>query len=222
MIYLYLMSHLLIRILGFSIIVPALVGIINVNKINHIYFPFLLCIWIGLLNECINYILIDFFHTSNSINTNIYCLIESLLYVWLFKNLDLFRSSKFYFLLISFLCTAWVFENLIISNISQFDSYFIILYSLIIVLMSITMINRLIIKQTNLLTNSSFLICSALIIYFTLSALTEIFWLYGLNSSESFRLNIYRIMAYINSSVNLIFASAILWMHRKQEFTPQQ
>ncbi len=216
------MNHTLIRILGFSIIVPALVGIIRVNKINRIYFPFLLCIWIGLLNECINYILIDFFHSSNSVNSNIYNLIESLLYVWLFRNLGLFTNKKFYILLISFLCTAWLFENLIVSNFTQFDSYFTVFYSLIIVLMSITMINRLIIKQINLLTNSIFLICSALVIYFTLSALTEIFWLYGFNSSESFRLNIYRIMAYINSSVNLIFASAILWMHRKQEFTPQQ
>ncbi len=163
-----------------------------------------------------------FFHSSNSVNSNIYNLIESLLYVWLFRNLGLFTNKKFYILLISFLCTAWLFENLIVSNFTQFDSYFTVFYSLIIVLMSITMINRLIIKQINLLTNSIFLICSALVIFFTLSALTEIFWLYGFNSSESFRLNIYRIMAYINSSVNLIFASAILWMHRKQEFTPQQ
>lgn len=216
------MNHALIRIFGFSIILPAIVGIWRYKKINQIFFPFLICIWIGLLNEIVNYILIDFFHKSNSINIDIYCLVESLLYVWLFKNFALFSKPKSFILLVGLLCTAWLFENLIISDITQFDSYFTVFYSLIIVLMSITIINRLIVKQINLLTNSIFLICSALVIYFTLSALTEIFWLYGLNSSESFRLNIYRIMAYINFSVNLIFALAILWMQRKQEFTPQQ
>ena len=86
--------------------------------------------------------------------------------------------------------------------------------------MSVTILNRLIVSQINLLTNSSFLICAALIIYFTFLALIEIFWLFGLDSSTSFRLNVYRIMAYINLFVNLIFAIAILWMSRKLEFIP--
>jgi hypothetical protein len=216
------MNHTLVLIFSFSIIVPAIIGIVRFNKINQIYFPFLLCIWIGMLNELINVLLINFLHVSNSVNTDIYCLIEALLYTWLFRNLNLFQHTKQYILLMSFLCTAWLIDNFIISKITWFDSYFTIVYSLVIVLMSITIINRLIVQQINLLANSTFLICSALIIYFTLLALMEIFWLYGLNSRSTFRLNIYRIMAYINLTVNLIFAIAILWMHRKQEFTLQQ
>ena len=216
------MNHSLVMILSFSIIVPAIIGIFRFRKLNQIYFPFLLCIWIGLLNELVSVLLIDFFHVSNSVNTDIYCLTEALLYTWLFRNLNLFQHTKQYILLMSFLCTAWLIDNFIISQITLFDSYFTIVYSLMIVLMSITILNRLIVQQINLLANSTFLICSALIIYFTLMALMEIFWLYGLNSSSIFRLNIYRIMSYINLSVNLIFAIAILWMHRKQEFTLQQ
>src|SRR5665647_2019735 len=216
------MNHSLVMILSFSIIVPAIIGIFRFRKLNQIYFPFLLCIWIGLLNELVSVLLIDFFHVSNSVNTDIYCLIEALLYTWLFRNLNLFQHTKQYILLMSFLCTAWLIDNFIISQITLFDSYFTIVYSLMIVLMSITILNRLIVQQINLLANSTFLICAALIIYFTLMALMEIFWLYGLNSSSIFRLNIYRIMSYINLSVNLIFAIAILWMHRKQEFTLQQ
>ena len=151
-----------------------------------------------------------------------YCLSEALLYTWLFRNLNLFINAKQYILLIGFLCAAWLTDNFIITKSTGFDSWFTLIYSFIIVLMSITIMNRLIVQNINLLTNSTFLICAALIIYFTLLALTELFWLYGLNSSRGFRLNIYRIMAYINLSVNLIFALAILWMHRKQEFTLQQ
>jgi hypothetical protein len=214
------MSHTLVKILGFSIFIPALVALIRLKKINPIYYPFLICIWAGFINEAINYTLIDYYHMSNAVNTNIYCLVESLLYVWLFKRLGLFRSERFHLLLIIFLCATWSLENLVV-NLKLFDGYFTIVYSLVIVLMSITMMNRAIIQQVNLLTNSTFFICSALIIYFTTFALTEMFWLYGLTAGESFRLNIYRIMTYINATVNLIFASAILWMHRKQEFIPQ-
>ena len=216
------MNHTLVMILSFSIIVPAIIGIISFNKINRIYFPFVLCIWIGLLNELVSEFLIDYFHVSNAVNTDIYCLSEALLYTWLFRNLNLFINAKQYILLIGFLCAAWLTDNFIITKSTGFDSWFTLIYSFIIVLMSITIMNRLIVQNINLLTNSTFLICAALIIYFTLLALTELFWLYGLNSSRGFRLNIYRIMAYINLSVNLIFALAILWMHRKQEFTLQQ
>jgi hypothetical protein len=215
------MSHTLVKILGFSILIPAVAGLIGVRKINPVYYPFLFCIWAGLINEAVSYTLIDQFHMSNAVNTNIYCLVESLLYVWLFKRLGLFRTERFHLLLVIFLCVIWSLENLVVSNLKLFDAYFTIVYSLVIVLMSITMMNRLIIQQVNLLTNSTFLICTALIIYFTTFALNEIFWLRGLNEGESFRVGIYRIMEFINATVNLIFASAILWMHRKQEFIPQ-
>jgi hypothetical protein len=215
------MNHKLVLLFAFSIILPSAVAIVKLRKINKIYLPFLLCIWIGSLNEFISYLLIDIYHKSNSINTNIYCLVEALLFTWFFKNLQLFTNNKVYISFIVFFTASWLIENLIILKSDSFDSYFTIIYSLVIVLMSITILNRLIVSQINLLTNSNFLICAALIIYFTFLALVEIFWLYRLDSSASFRLSTYRIMAYINFSVNLIFALAILWMHRKQEFTPQ-
>ena len=216
------MNHTLVFILAFSIIIPAIIAVVRFKKIQYGYLPFIFCIWTGLLNECISYGLIKYLHKGNCISTNIYCIAEALLYTWLFKNFNFFLSRKFYIFLICFLCAVWLTDNVIISTITRFDSYFTIIYSMIIVVMSITVANRMIVNQVNLLVNPFFLICSGCILYFSLLALTEVFWLYGLNLSKSFRLNIYRMMAYINLIVNLIFALAILWMHRKQEFTPQQ
>lgn len=215
------MNYTLIATLGFSIIIPAVLGLVRIKKINPVYLPFLICLWVGLLNEIINGVLINMFRFSNSINTNIYCLLEALLYTWLFKNVGLFNSRRTWILLMSFLLLAWLTDHFIITGITSFNSFFTVTYSLLIVFMSITVINRLIVKQDNLLMNPVFLICIGLIVYFSLLALTQIFWLYGLNSSKVFRQNIYRIMAWVNFSVNLIFSLAILWMHRKQEFSPQ-
>lgn len=214
------MNYTLIVSLGFSVIIPAVLGIVRINKISRVYFPFLICIWAGLLNEVINFILINVFYISNSVNTNIYCLLEALLYTWLFNNFNLFPNRKLYLLSIGFLSVAWIFDHEVISAVASFNSYFTVTYSLMIVFMSITIINRLIVTEYDLLTNPVFLICMGFIIYFSLLALTQIFWLYGLHSSKIFRQNIYRIMAYVNLSVNLIFSLAILWMHRRQEFTP--
>jgi hypothetical protein len=208
--------------LGFSIIVPAIIALFRIAVVDVIYLPFIICVWIGLINEVMNFIMPNIFHVSNSINTDIYCLIEALLYMWLFKNFNLFPTRRHYILIVIIFFVVWIIDNFLIQKLSPFDSYFTILYSLTIVFMSITIINRLIMSNADLLRNSMFLLCIAFVIYFSVMGLVEIFWLYGINASKNFRLNIYRIMAYINLFVNLIFAIAILWMHRKQEFIPQQ
>ena len=215
------MNHTLSVIFGFSIIIPAIIGVVRIKKVDDIYLPFLFCVWIGFINEILNYILVDIWHGSNAVNTDIYCLVEALLYCWLFKKFNLYSGRNLY-ILIMLVIGAWITDNFLLSRILSFDSYFTILYSLLIVLMSITIINRLITANVNLYMNSTFILCCAFIIYFSTSAMVEILWLYGLNSSRNFRLNIYRIMTYINLFINLIFAYAILWMHRKQEFIPLQ
>ncbi len=215
------MNHTIILLLGFSILIPAVAGIVRFYTAGKLYLPFFICIWAALLNELMNYIIIYEFHGSNSVNSNIYCLTECLLYIWLFKNFNIFQH-RYDAVLLGCLCTIiWCTNVLFISSITQFNSYFIITYSLLIVFMSIRALNNLVLSLAKLFQNPIFLICVGLIIYYSVSALIEIFWLYGLGASKSFRLNIYRIMAYINFSVNIIFATAILWMHRKQEFIAQ-
>lgn len=81
------------------------------------------------------------------------------------------------------------------------------------------MINRIIItERKSLIRNPVFIICLAFIIYFTYKVLLEIFWLYGLNSSREFRVEVYNIFKYINLFANLIYALAILWIPRKREY----
>lgn len=90
---------------------------------------------------------------------------------------------------------------------------------MLIVLMSINMINRMLVDgKKKLIQNPLFLILIGFIVFFTYKALIEIFWVYGLNASRDFRLEVYRIMAYINLAVNIIYAIAVLWMPRKREF----
>lgn len=215
------MSLTLVIVSSASILIPAICGIYRINKISKVYFPFLLCIWIGTINELLNHILIDKLHGSNAINTNIYCLIESLFLTWQFKRWELFARAKIiYYSILALLLTSWVTNVFVISKITLFASYFIVTYSFIFVLMSVTMINMVLIRRsTKLLQNSIFLICFGLTFFYTFSVLIEIFWLYGLNSSRNFTTEVYRIMDYINILVNLIFAVAIVWMEKKEEFS---
>ena len=213
------MNSQLLDYLSYAIGIGAIIGLFRIRHIEQVYFPFILLLWVGLVNEILSTVLIQLIH-NNAINSNIYVLAESLLILWFFEKLGLFKKNKYifwvFFLLFLF---GWIAENLILFSIRRFNPYFRIGYSFTIVLLSIHMINHLLANEhKRLLKNPVFLIMLGFIGFFTYKALIEIFWMYGLNSSKDFRVQVYRLMTFINLFVNLLFALAVLWIPRKREY----
>ncbi|HMK05166.1 MAG TPA: hypothetical protein VK489_13270 [Ferruginibacter sp.] len=148
-------------------------------------------------------------------------MLESFLITWQFYTWKLFnRHRSLYIVILCLLMSTWLVENFILSKINYFSSYFRIVYSFIIVLMSISVLNMLLVRERKtLLKNPMFLICITFIIYYTYRVVVEAFWVYGLNSSREFRLKVYQILLFINVFANLVYALAVLWMPTKQRFT---
>lgn len=214
------MSQTLVAISGFSIALAAIFGAFRFRQIGSGYYSFIILAWIALANETISFLLIRAGH-SNAVNSNIYVLLESLLILYFFHEQGLLRGKT---RLVAILWTGyivlWITENFFLSSLNRFHSYFIIAYSFITVLLSINQVNRLISSEKGmLLRNACFLICIGFILFNTCKVLIEIFWVYGLNASREFRIQVYRIMAWVNLLVNLIFAIAVLWIPRKREYT---
>jgi len=212
---------------AFSIFVAGIIALIRFRKMNKIYWPMIFVIWLACINETISYCLFsNGFPTS--INNNIYVLAEALLLLFLFRNFGLLNRRQWLFWTIcGGLTLLWLWENFIGGKIWHISSWFRIFSSFVIVLMSITAIGKLlvlgseeffIIKGRSLFANAAFLIFIGTIIFFTFKLLVEIFWLYGLNGSEIFRVKLYDILTYINLSVNLIYALAVLWAQPKQQY----
>ena len=215
------MSYKLVEWLAYLVGIPAIIGLIRIKRISQVYFPFILLLWVGLASEIVTTVLINH-GLSNALSSNIYVLLESVLILFFFERMDLFKSRQIFYLLLFLFAGGWIIENFVLLNINRFNSYFRIGYSFIVVLLSINMINRLMLQErTRMLRNPVFLIMIGFIVFFTYKALIEIFWVYGLNASDSFKFLVYRIMTYINLSANIVFTIAVLWIPRKQEFTLQ-
>ena len=212
------MSYGLSLVFTFSILIAAVIGGIRFKEIDPAYRPFLILIWVSLINEALS-VALAYTIRNNTVNNNVFFLIEAILITWQFKRWKLFNDDNFtYALLNGILVVAWITE-MSLFGIKTFYSYFIILHSFVIVLLSISMINRLITRENRfLLRQPIFLICTAFIGYFTFAALTETFWQYGLNENKDFRLRIYHILHYINLFSNLIYALAVLWMPTRPKF----
>jgi hypothetical protein len=198
-----------------SILIPALIGMYRVKQIEHTYYPFIMLIVLGLLNEILSIgLALNGIHTT--LNNNIYVLLEAVLILWFFSAVNLFNNKKIFYVLLILIVCVWTAEALTVTLYNQ-CTYYRIIYSFLIVLLSINMINKILAsEQRALLKNSLFLICICFTFYYTLNSLVNAFWLYGLLKSREFLQGIQDIMMYTNLLNNLIFTTAIIWIPRKQ------
>jgi hypothetical protein len=203
----------------FSLVIAfaAIAGIIRYKRIESSYYPFIWLLWLGLINEIISIYVMQTGY-SNAFNNNVFALLEALIITWQFRKWKLFERNTGYYILQSAFIVFWFIES-IARRFEEFNSWFIIMFSMIIVLQSINMLNVLIFEITaKLIFHPVFLLSMAFIIYFTYSILVEVFWVYGLNRSRSFRVAVYEILAYVNLFTNLVYFIAIVWMPLKRQY----
>lgn len=216
------MNFELNALFSLSIGIGATIGWIRIRKTDPAFLPFLVFLWLGLVNEITSILLLKSGY-SNALNYNIFSLAEALLLTWQFRRWRLFeKQTQLYYLLQSVFITGWVIESFISAKLNLFNSWFIIGHSMIIVVIGVNMLNKVMFSEPSLLFyNPVFLVCMGLIIYFTFAILVETFWLYGLNKSKTFRIHIYEILAYINLFTNLVFALATLCIPLKRQYILQ-
>ena len=202
------------------IVIPAIVGIIRFKKVNKIYYPVILLLCLGVVNECVSRYCAYRFRT-NAINLNIFSLIDSLLVVYQFHKWKLFgNGKKIIAFLAGLLIVSWAADNIFFESIRDSDSYFNIFYSFLIVMISIALLNRLLtFTNTSLFKNAEFIICITFIILYTYGTLTEISWKFSAGFSDTFKFGIQAIYIWVNLLCNILFAYAILCMHRKQRYS---
>jgi hypothetical protein len=208
--------------LSSSIFIAGVIALIRFGRIGRVYYPFIFLIWLGCINETISYILV-FNNMYNVVNGVIYDLLESLLLLWFFNNLGVFEGKKWllYFFIPLFIGT-WSYESFFAENFGHsLNTYFNIVYSFSIVLLSISAINDVLFREKELVKNSIFLACTGILIFFTYKTVTEAFTLFGLSESMEFGINVFIIQCFINLFCNLIYAIAITWMNKKDAFTLQ-
>ena len=209
------MGYFIRGFITFFILIPGIIGVIRLKKINNSYYPLIFLLWVGIFNECIGKFTSCYFHT-NVVNSNIYCLAESLIITYLFNTWKLFNNPKVYYALFILFPVAWAAENFVFGSILRFNSFFTVFYSFITVLESVIFINKLLIsEQESLLKNAQFIICLAFLIFFTYNLFIEIWWKYSSGFSNSFNISLHNIFIAINLFINILFSYAILCMRPK-------
>jgi hypothetical protein len=208
--------------LSLVIVVPAIVGAIRFASVNTVFYPFILSIWLSALNLIFGAIIVEFGY-YNIVHYNIWYLLDAFILLWLFKEWNLFESKRLYRFLWILLSMFWLCETIFFSRLThEYNSYFRILYSFIVILLSISTINSLLMRERKpLLKNPIFVISCTLVLSNTVTVLAESFFASSLQLGVLFRINMELITIFTSLFCNLIYALTILWMPKKQAFILQ-
>lgn len=205
-------------IIGYSILIAAGIGILRFSAIAREYYPFLFLLWLGTLNETLSLVFI-FTGGSNTINSNIFVLLEYLLIVHQFYYWSS-NGIKKYMLLAVFGVTLWITDNLVINNISDDNSLFRAFLSFAAVFLGMDQVKRLLIYERDpLYKNSSFIICVGFLFYFGFKAFIESYNMFHPGLSPGLLRHLWIILYIVNGITNLLYALAVLWMPSKIKFT---
>lgn len=193
-----------------SILLPLLIGLIRIRKIQSNYHPFLALIIVGTLSELASFISIRLFKT-NAVVSNIYSLVECMLILYQFYRWRFYtKPRRWYWVIPALILLIWITENLVFMYITRFGPVFRISYAFVIVMLSINEINYLITHENRqLFRNASFLICIGFIIFFLYQLLFEGALFIAVSEPAIYR-RIFSLQVYVNVFVNVIYAAAML------------
>lgn len=214
------MNFYLFAVFSYSILIAAGLGIHRFRKVSAQYHPFIIYTVLASLNEIYSYIIVTRYGLSNNANNNIYTLLEVLIITWQFLKWEFFAGRKWLYYTLQFLFVAiWIVDLFWFPNLFYLFHHYRIYYATVLVLICLSAANRLIFHNSQpLFRNTRFLVCTAFIILYMFKIITELFWLYGRDSSDVFLLNVYSSFAYLNLIVNLLLILAVLWIPKKPRF----
>jgi hypothetical protein len=209
------MSYQLMLLLSLSLLLPTIACTIKIPDNPKLY-PLLSCFYFGLVITILGY----FFKKPSYINTatNIYILSEFVLIIYQFHIWRAGFGNRVMFLLTAFGLLLWVWTTFWLHSFSERNAVFRLYYSLIIVLCSIDLINKLVYERIYLFRNWRFVLAMAFVIFYSYNIVVETFWLSKTLFSTPFLTNIFVIKVYINFVINIIYFIALLCIPKRKNF----
>lgn len=203
-------------LLNLSLLLPAFAVTIKISG-NKNLLPLLICFYFGLITTLFFYFLKT--PAQKNIAANCYIFLEYGLLLWQLHKWGIPAKRQ---MLLVFLCTGfifWGYSSLCIFDFGERNTVFRIVYSFILVLLSIEIINKLAFERHSLIRDHRFLIALALIFFYTYNIIIETFCISVSLFSAQFLKSVFSIKTYLNFSINILYFIALLCIPTKKKFS---
>jgi hypothetical protein len=199
------MQDVIVQLGMIIILACAIVAIYKWRKVHQDYYPLFIYVFICVFFSLVQYIFVN-------LVSNVFVLAEGISLLFVFKSWNyLDRYPKVYRVIIGLFAIVWIIEFAISGKYDHVLLYYRILYSFVLVILSVNAMNFEIVHfKGNLLKYPQFLILIAFILYFTYNVMLESFYIAGIKGSFEIK----RIINIVSKSIILI---AILWIPSKMK-----
>lgn len=181
------------------------------------YYPLAVIFGLGLVNELFSFALI-MVKKGNMASSNVYILLEFILLIWQFQKWN-YWTNRLPLTIVSVGSIVWVFDNLILRSIDADNSLFRMMYSALVVLLSMQQVARIVVNEYKPGKNPKFIFCTGFILYYIFKTYYESFNLIFTGVSNNFFYWLWLTLNTINLVTNLIYTYAILCIKKKIPFT---
>ncbi len=193
--------------------IPGILYVIRLPQIGTSYLIIFLYSVIATMVEIANHYL----KLSSPILGNVFVLFEAVLFYilitkWQFPNLYTRKC-----LILPLIFVLWMSTTLY-TGVYERNVIFRILYSLLLVIGSINVINHLLFENKPLYRDFRFIICISLLLFYTFNIIVETFCLTDIEFSVNFTINLFFVKVAFNILGNLLFALAILCIPKKPRY----
>jgi hypothetical protein len=200
---------------------PLILGISKWKHINKMFFYFLIFIIVGSTIELAGRFLVIFhYYDLSRVLINFYLLFEGIIFILIFYDWGAFnyKYSQFYFCVI--LICFWLLDNFVLNKLSNLNTLYTIIYSIITVILSTSVFQEAFFKNIKYsLKDPLTLIAFTFIINYSYRAVFESLYLFKLDFSNSFYLSAFLILIILNTFSNCTFTYAIYCMSLRKRLT---
>lgn len=194
----------LMSLSSLTVLIPTCCAIIRFKQLDRLFYPYVFLVFLMFINELTAWIILRTIGHEMEYSYNVFFLIESIVITYQFKRWGLFKTKdRFFYLAISSYFLVWLVESYHTRLGNYLNSYFIIFYSLIVVLMSLRLIYELRNKKFDaIVIDPVFIICSSFLLFFAYTIITEAVSIYDRMSAD-FRWKVINILniVYIISNI---------------------
>lgn len=202
------------HISAFSVLIPLITAAVKRKSMKREYVPLIILLVVGGLNDLASLFAI-MNYGYNTVNSNLYVLIEFILLTWMFSRWLKERSKTFLYgiLICGILC--WILDNFILNDLSDNNSLFWMTGSILLVYICIDYINLVIFNRLNSIIIPKMIICVTLLFYNIFKAFLESFHVFAIPHNESFFIQLLAVHSISSIIINLLFSIAFLCLPPK-------
>jgi hypothetical protein len=202
-------------------IVPSILGIKKFKLTHNKYHSFIVFLSIGAVSELIARLLIIYHQYRYArILANFYILFEGIVFLFIFFQWEAFKKKIILILFVFLFSAIWLIDSFILKSFSKVNSLYSVIYSIIIVLFAIKLLQQEYFNNIKYsLKDPLVIISTMLIINYSYRAVFESLYLFKLDFSNDFYSDAFDIFVILNVVSNCTFTYAISCMDLRKRLT---